>query len=132
MPYEAVSAYTVLIGETGKPTTVTVHGSADEAWQALVEAVRSRSTRWMPRNADAATLADRWRSGDPERRFWQVSAHQLQVMVPAAGVPLRPAEQRPADQRPADQRPADQRPADQRSAAEPVSRWRRRNRSTVT
>lgn len=112
MPYEAVSAYTVLIGETGGPTTVTVHGSADEAWQALVEAVRSRSTRWMPRNADPAELADRWRSGDPQRRFWQVSAHQLQVMVPAAGqVPLRPVDQRPA---------------------EPPGRWRRRNRSAVT
>ncbi|MGH3912484.1 MAG: hypothetical protein ACRDTC_03590 [Pseudonocardiaceae bacterium] len=83
MPYEAVSAYTVLIGETGSATTVTVHGTADEAWQALAEAVRSRSTRWMPRGGEAATLADRWRKGDPERRFWQVSAHQLQVMVPA-------------------------------------------------
>lgn len=87
MPYESVSAYTVLIGETGAATTVTVHGTADEAWQALAEAVRSRTTRWMPRNGDAAALADRWRSDDPQRRFWQVSAHQLQVMVPATGEP---------------------------------------------
>ncbi|HEU0088230.1 MAG TPA: hypothetical protein VFQ77_11385 [Pseudonocardiaceae bacterium] len=87
MPYEAVSAYTVLIGETGKATTVTVHGSADEAWRALAEAVRSRSTRWMPRSGEPASLADRWRLGAPERRFWQVSAHQLQVMVPATGEP---------------------------------------------
>lgn len=92
MPYEAVSAYTVLVGESGATTTVTVHGSAEEAWRALAEAVRSRSTRWMPRGAEAATLADRWRMGDPERRFWQVSAHQLQVMVPATGAtPSRPA-----------------------------------------
>lgn len=92
MPYEAVSAYTVLIGETGSTTTVTVHGSADEAWRALAEAVRSRSTRWMPRGTEAATLADRWRLGDPTRRFWQVSAHQLQVLVPATGTaPSRPA-----------------------------------------
>ncbi|MGQ0777750.1 MAG: hypothetical protein ACT4NY_25635 [Pseudonocardiales bacterium] len=92
MPYEAVSAYTVLVGESGSATTVTVHGSADEAWRALAEAVRRRSTRWMPRNAEAATLADRWRMGDPERRFWQVSAHRLQVMVPTTGsTPNRPA-----------------------------------------
>ncbi|MGH4017347.1 MAG: hypothetical protein ACRDSL_26165 [Pseudonocardiaceae bacterium] len=99
MPYEAVSAYTVLIGETGSATTVTVHGSADEAWQALADAVHSRSTRWMPRNADAAALADRWRAGDPQRRFWQVSTHQLQVIVPATGeTPSRPAAQPAATQ----------------------------------
>jgi hypothetical protein len=85
MPYEAVSAYTVLVGETDGTTTVTVHGSADEAWRALAEAVRSRSTRWMPRHGEAAALADRWRLGDPGRRFWQVSSHRLQVMVPTAG-----------------------------------------------
>ncbi|MFN2495869.1 MAG: hypothetical protein ABR608_08165 [Pseudonocardiaceae bacterium] len=85
MPYEAVNAYTVLVGEVGSTTTVSVHGSAEEAWQALAEAVRTRSTRWMPRSGEAATLADRWRQGAPERRFWQVSAHQLQVMVPATG-----------------------------------------------
>lgn len=91
MPYEAVSAYTVVVGETDRTTTVTVHGTADEAWQALAEAIRSRSTRWMPRSSDAATLADRWRQGDPQRRFWQVSAHQLQVMVPATSkAPRRP------------------------------------------
>ncbi|HEY2764843.1 MAG TPA: hypothetical protein VGJ13_12660 [Pseudonocardiaceae bacterium] len=92
MPYEAVSAYTVLVGETDGTTTVTVHGSADQAWRALAEAVRGRSTRWMPRNDDAAALADRWRQADPQRRFWQVSSHQLQVMVPASmSAPTRPA-----------------------------------------
>ncbi|MGH3795126.1 MAG: hypothetical protein ACRDSP_09575 [Pseudonocardiaceae bacterium] len=92
MPYEAVSAYTVVVGESDGVTTVTVHGSADEAWRALIQAVRSRSTRWMPRNDEAAGLADRWRLGDPERRFWQVSSHQLQVMVPATVTPpSRPA-----------------------------------------
>ncbi len=116
MPYEAVSAYTVLVGEAGSATTVTVHGSAEEAWRALIEAVRSRTTRWMPRNGDAAALADRWREGDPERRFWQVSAHQLQVMVPAAGqTPSRPAPASPTA----------------RAAAAPRShrRWRHRKRS---
>lgn len=102
MPYEAVSAYTVLVGEVGGPTTVTVHGSADEAWQALAEAVRSRSSRWMPRNGEAAALADRWRAADPHRRFWQVSAHQLQVMVPAVGeAPSKPARTPPAPAEPA-------------------------------
>ena len=115
MPYEAVSAYTVLVGEAGSATTVTVHGSADEAWRALIEAVRCRTTRWMPRNGDAAALADRWREGDPERRFWQVSAHQLQVMVPATGqTPSRPAPASPTA----------------RAAAEPRPwRWRHRKRS---
>jgi hypothetical protein len=98
MPYEAVNAYTVLIGETDSVTTVTVHGSADEAWQALAEAVRNRSTRWMPRTGEAAALADRWRQGDPQRRFWQVSAHQLQVMVPATGAtPSRPVPSPPTE-----------------------------------
>lgn len=97
MPYEAVSAYTVLVGETGSATTITVHGSADEAWRALAEAVRSRSTRWMPRGGEAATLADRWRMGAPERRFWQVSAHQLQVMVPATSAILTHPAAPPAD-----------------------------------
>lgn len=92
MPYEAVNAYTVLVGESGSATTVSVHGSADAAWRALDEAVRSRSTSWMPRTGDAAALADRWRRGAPERRFWQVSAHQLQVMMPTTGTtPHRPA-----------------------------------------
>lgn len=92
MPYEAVNAYTVLVGEVGNSTTVSVHGSAEEAWQALVEAVCRRSTRWMPRSGEPAAVADRWRRGDPDRRFWQVSAHQLQVMMPATGAaPSRPA-----------------------------------------
>jgi hypothetical protein len=96
MPYEAVNAYTVLIGETGSATTVSVHGSAAEAWDALAEAVRNRSTHWMPRYGEASALADRWRRGDPERRFWQVSAHQLQVIVPATGTaPSRSVESPP-------------------------------------
>lgn len=109
MPYEAVSAYTVLVGETGSATTVTVHGSADEAWRALTEAVRSRSSRWMSRHGDAAALADRWRSSDPQRRFWQVSTHQLQVMVPATGQPPSPSAGTPE------------------AAAKPRSPWRWRN-----
>jgi hypothetical protein len=114
MPYEAVSAYTVVIGETGAATSVTVHGSADEAWRALSEAVRGRSSRWLPRNADAAELADRWRAGAPERRFWQVSAHQLQVMMPAAGdVPQRCGARQPPAPPPA------------------APRWRRRNRGAA-
>ncbi|MGH3931243.1 MAG: hypothetical protein ACRDTF_14855 [Pseudonocardiaceae bacterium] len=114
MPYEAVSAYTVLVGETGTATTITVHGSADEAWRALAEAVRSRSNRWMPRGAEAAALADRWRMGDPERRFWQVSAHRLQVMVPATGTTLT----RPAG-------PSTEPP----KAGHPRGRWRSRRRT---
>jgi hypothetical protein len=110
MPYEAVNAYTVLVGEAGNSTTVSVHGSAEEAWQALTEAVRNRSTRWMPRSGDAAALADRWRRGDPERRFWQVSAHQLQVMVPATvTAPSRPTG-----------------PSSRAAEPSPPSRWPRR------
>lgn len=87
MPYDAVSAYTVVLGETGGRTSVTVHGSADQAWSALDRAIRSRGTRWLPRatgESDVAALADRWRDADPGQRFWQVSAHRLQVMVPTA------------------------------------------------
>ena len=106
--YDAVSAYTVLLGDGVGPTTVSVHGNAVDAWAALGAALDGRSTRgragvprrrWLPvpRTSPAVTVvpraglsqdevheaAESWRLVDPERRFWQVTAHRLQVTVPA-------------------------------------------------
>lgn len=94
MTYDAVSAYTVLFGDGDAPASVSVHGSADEAWGALDVLVRGRSRRWRARGGavdeDQVTeLAERWRRADPGRRYWQVSAHRLQVTVPAIA-PARP------------------------------------------
>lgn len=133
MPYEAVSAYTMLIGEIGGATTITVHGSADEAWQALTDAVRARSTRWLPKNAEAAELADRWRSRAPDQRFWQVSPHQLQVMVPAAGETAnRPAATAPPGATPGLDARADPTPAPEGPVTPRAWRRRRHGRPAVT
>ncbi|GAA4902826.1 hypothetical protein EV188_1011215 [Actinomycetospora succinea] len=98
MTYDAVSAYTVLFGDGESPATVSVHGSAEDAWGALDVLVRGRSRRWRARQVgvdeDRVTeLAERWRLADPERRYWQVAPHRLRVTVPAiAGRPQsRPA-----------------------------------------
>jgi hypothetical protein len=86
--YDAVSAYTVLFGDGEAPATVSVHGSADEAWAALDLLVRGRSRRWLARPATVdehrvTELAERWRQADPERRYWQVAPHRLRVTIPA-------------------------------------------------
>lgn len=88
MTYDAVSAYTVLFGDGEAPATVSVHGSAEEAWSALDVLVRGRSRRWRARSGatdqDRVTeLAERWRRADPERRYWHVAPHRLRVTVPA-------------------------------------------------
>ncbi len=88
MAYDAVSAYTVLFGDGDAPASVSVHGSADEAWGALDVLVRGRSRRWRARTVavdehQVTDLAERWRRADPTRRYWQVSSHRLQVTVPA-------------------------------------------------
>lgn len=111
MTYDAVSAYTVLLGDGVGPTTVSVHGSAVDAWAALGAALGSQGPadraghvaaprrRWLPvpRAGSPVTVvprdglsqdevheaAESWRLVDPARRFWQVSAHRLQVTVPA-------------------------------------------------
>ncbi len=100
MTYDAVSAYTVLLGDGVGPTTVSVHGSAVDAWAALASAVgvtpdaapRRRfgfraPVAVVPREGlaqeEVHEAAEVWRTVDPERRFWQVTSHRLQVTVPA-------------------------------------------------
>ena len=107
MTYDAVSAYTVLLGDGVGPTTVSVHGSAVDAWAALGTAldthpagpVAAPRRRWLPgpRTGSAVAVvpleglshdevheaAESWRLVDPARRFWQVTSHRLQVTVPA-------------------------------------------------
>jgi hypothetical protein len=95
MSYDVVSVYSLLIGDEHGPATVSVHASADEAWRALDREVRARcGLRPRPRRVidpDAATrLADAWRSGDLESRFWQIHPHQLTLMVPEIGRPVVP------------------------------------------
>jgi hypothetical protein len=105
--YDAVSAYTVMLGDGVGPTTVSVHGTAVDAWAALGSALGTPPAgapaprrRWLPGvvrpNAPVAVVpraglsqdevheaAESWRLLDPDRRFWQVTAHRLQVTVPA-------------------------------------------------
>ena len=93
MSYDVVSVYTLLIGDGDGPTTVSVHSSADDAWRALDREIRARcGLRRRPRRVvdpEAATrLADVWRAGDFEARFWQIHPHQLSLMVPQIGRPV--------------------------------------------
>jgi hypothetical protein len=94
VPYEVVSAYTLLVGDVLSAPTVSVHTTADEAWRALDAEVRRRcGMRPRPRlrmDADAATrLANAWRAGDPECRYWNLTNHRLPVPVPViAQLPL--------------------------------------------
>lgn len=87
MSNDVVSAYTLVIGDENGPPSVSVHPTADDAWKALDREVRQRCRlRSRPRrrvDADATTrLADAWRAGDREGRFWQIRPHQLPIMVP--------------------------------------------------
>jgi hypothetical protein len=87
MSFEVVSVYTLLVGDAAGPPTVSVHTTADDAWRALDAEVRRRC-RMRPRprrrmDADAATrLADAWRAGEPDSRFWNVAVHRLPVPLP--------------------------------------------------
>ena len=99
MTYDAVSAYTVLFGDGVGPTTVSVHGSAVDAWAALASALgmtpaepprrrfRRMAVAVVPPDGlsqdEVHSSAEVWRGVDPTRRFWQVTAHRLQVTVPA-------------------------------------------------
>jgi hypothetical protein len=92
--FEVVSAYTLLVGDvTGSPT-VSVHSTADDAWRALDAEIRVRcGMRPRPRremDADATTrMANAWRAGDPEDRYWNLTVHRLPVPVPEiAQLPL--------------------------------------------
>jgi hypothetical protein len=85
--YEVVSAYTLLVGDVAGSPTVSVHTTADDAWRALDAEIRARcGMRPRPRrrmDADAATrLANAWRAGDPECRYWNLTVHRLPVPMP--------------------------------------------------
>lgn len=92
MPYEVVSAYTLLVGDGDGAPTVSVHTTADDAWRALDLQVRERS-RMRPRprrrmDADAASrLANAWRAVDPDRRYWNVTVHRLPIPLPVIARP---------------------------------------------
>jgi hypothetical protein len=94
--FDVVSAYTLVIGDEDGPASVGVYASAEEAWRALDREVRSRC-RMRPRprrvvDAEATTrLADAWRAGDPESRYWQIRCHSLPVAIPVIGRPPVPA-----------------------------------------
>lgn len=87
MSYEMVSAYTLLVGQADGEPSVSVHSTADDAWRMLESDIRERcGMRPRPkRHADAdatARLANAWRAGDPEGRYWNVTAHRLPVPLP--------------------------------------------------
>lgn len=103
MPYEVVSAYTLILGEasaddvTGARPEVSVHSTAEDAWRTLDAGVRARcGMRPRPRrqiDPDVVVrLADAWRAADPTARYWQVTAHRLPVMVPELARGVVPAE----------------------------------------
>lgn len=62
MTYDAVSAYTVLLGDGVGPTTVSVHGSAVDAWAALGAALGTQPAPGRAAHAGA-------RPGVPRRRW---------------------------------------------------------------
>jgi hypothetical protein len=90
---DVVNAYTLIVGDEHGPATVSVHASAEVAWRALDAEVRSRCRmRRRPRRAvdpeAIGRLADAWRAGDLEARFWQILSHQLPVRVPDLARPV--------------------------------------------
>ena len=90
MARDVVSAYTLILGDEYGPATVGVYSSAEEAWKALDREVRGKSRlRMRPRRAvdpeATGRLADAWRAGNPEERFWQILSHQLAVPIPEIG-----------------------------------------------
>lgn len=91
MTRDVVSAYTLIVGDDEHgPATVRVYGTAEEAWRALDREVRGRTTlRLRPRRGTdpelTTKLADEWRAGNPEGRFWQILSHQLAVRIPEIG-----------------------------------------------
>jgi hypothetical protein len=85
---DAVSAYTLAVGDEQGSSDVQVFSTADAAWHALDAEIRERcGMRPRPRrvvDADAAArLADAWRAADPGTRYWQVTAHRLPILLPA-------------------------------------------------
>jgi hypothetical protein len=91
MPYEVVSAYTLLLGDEAGPV-LSVHTTATDAWHALDREIRERcGMRPRPHrraSADAAArLANAWRAADPDYRYWNVTVHRLPVPVPVIAAP---------------------------------------------
>jgi hypothetical protein len=87
---DVVSAYTLIVGDEYGPATVGVYSTAEEAWKALDREIRGKHTlRIRPRRGvdPEATrrLADEWRAGNADERFWQILAHQLAVRIPEIG-----------------------------------------------
>src|SRR6478609_4713269 len=87
---DVVSAYTLILGDEYGPATVGVYSSAEEAWKALDREVRGRcKLRVRPRRAvdpeAIGRLADAWRAGNAEERYWQILSHQLAVPIPEIG-----------------------------------------------
>jgi hypothetical protein len=87
---DVVSAYTLILGDEYGPATVGVYSSAEEAWKALDREVRGKCRlRVRPRRAvdpeATGRLADAWRAGNAEERFWQILSHQLAVPIPEIG-----------------------------------------------
>jgi hypothetical protein len=87
---DVVSAYTLILGDEYGPATVGVYPSAEEAWKALDREIRGRCRlRVRPRRAvdpeATGRLADAWRAGNAEERFWQILSHQLAVAIPEIG-----------------------------------------------
>jgi hypothetical protein len=87
---DVVSAYTLILGDEDGPATVGVYSSAEEAWKALDGEVRARCRmRLRPRRVvdpeAIGRLADAWRAGNAEERFWQILSHQLAVRIPEIG-----------------------------------------------
>ena len=90
MARDVVSAYTLILGDECGPATVGVYSSAEEAWKALDREVRGRcKLRVRPRRAvdpeAIGRLADAWRAGNAEERYWQILSHQLAVRIPEIG-----------------------------------------------
>jgi hypothetical protein len=87
---DVVCAYTLILGDEYGPPTVGVFATAEEAWKALDREVRERcNLRIRPRRAvdpeATGRLADAWRAGNAEGRFWQILSHQLAVRIPEIG-----------------------------------------------
>ena len=90
MARDVVSAYTLIVGDEDGPAAVGVYSSAEEAWTALDREVRGRcGLRPRPRRVvdpeAIGRLADAWRAGNAEERFWQILSHQLAVPIPEIG-----------------------------------------------
>ena len=74
-------AYTLILGDEHGAASASVYATAEDAWRALDREVRERSRMRpgsrVPDPEATARLADAWRSGCPDRRYWQILAHRI-------------------------------------------------------